>query len=164
MAFDTFLDIAEVPGESTATGFVGKMEIMSWSWGATNSINIGSHSGGAAGGKAQISSFNIMKQSDKASTLLFKACTTGQHFPKAIVTMRKAGGTGGQQPFLMYTFEEVFVESIQWSGSTGGDDTPTESVSFVFGKVSVEYLAQDKAGKTSVAGQAAWDLRTVSDK
>ena len=31
------------------------------------------------------------------------------------------------------------VESVQWSGSSGGDDTPTESVSFAFAKVEIDY-------------------------
>ena len=35
------------------------------------------------------------------------------------------------------------VESIQWSGSSGGDDTPTESVSFAFAKVKVTYSKQE---------------------
>ena len=34
---------------------------------------------------------------------------------------------GHSRSFLKYTFTDVMVESIQWSGSTGGDDTPTES-------------------------------------
>ena len=33
-----------------------------------------------------------------------------------------------------YTFTDVMVDSIQWSGSPGGDDVPTESVSFAFAK------------------------------
>jgi type VI secretion system secreted protein Hcp len=54
------------------------------------------------------------------------------------------------------------VESIQWSGSSGGDDSPTESLSLAFGKCEIEYSMQDKTGKMSVAGQAAYDLTTVS--
>ena len=58
--------------------------------------------------------------------------------------MRKAAGLdGGQQTFMKYTFTDVMVESIQWSGSSGGDDTPTESVSFAFAKVTIDYSKQD---------------------
>jgi type VI secretion system secreted protein Hcp len=165
MAFDTFLDIKEVPGESTAKGFEGKTEIYSFSWGASNPATIGSGTGGGGAGKVSISSFNIMKRSDAASPLLFQACCRGDHYPTAIVTMRKAGGTGGQTPFLIYTFTTVYVDSIQWSGSSGGDDTPTESVSFSFGKVEVEYKPQAKTGAAAPKPiLAAWDLTTVSDK
>jgi len=164
MAFDTFLDIKEVPGESTAKGMEGKIEIYSFSWGASNPTTIGSGTAGISAGKVSISSFNVMKKTDKGSALLFKACCRGDHYNEMKVIMRKATGAGGQEAFLSYTFTTVYVESIQWSGSTGGDDTPTESVSFAFGKVAIEYKGQGKDGKLAVLGQAAWDVTTVSDK
>ena len=66
--------------------------------------------------------------------------------------------------FLIYEFETVMVESIQWSGSSGGDDTPTESVSLAFAKVTITYNTVDDKGNPTKAGQAAWDLATVSAK
>jgi type VI secretion system secreted protein Hcp len=80
------------------------------------------------------------------------------------VQLRKATGTdGGQQTFLKYTFDDVMVESVQWSGSTGGDDTPTESVSFAFAKVKIDYSKQDtEAGSMKSAGTATYDLTKVS--
>ncbi|MBV9879081.1 MAG: type VI secretion system tube protein Hcp [Gemmatirosa sp.] len=163
MPFDTFIDIATVEGESTATGFEKKIEIYSFSWGASNPVTVGSGSGGMSSGKVSISSFNIMKKTDKSSTTLFQACATGHHFDTATVTMRKAtGNAGGQKAFLVYKFTEVMVESIQWSGSSGGDDTPTESVSLAFGKVEVEYFGQDPKGAVKPLGQAAWDLTKVT--
>jgi len=165
MAFDTFLDLGkDIPGESTATGFEGKIEIYSFSWGASNPTTIGSGSTGIAGGKVSISSFNVMKKTDKASALLFQRCCEGQHVDTVIVTMRKAGGTAGQQNFLIYTFTGVMVESIQWSGSSGGDDSPTESLSLAFSKVKIEYFQQDKTVKMATAGQGLWDLTKVSSK
>ena len=162
MAFDTFLKIEGVPGESTAKGFEKQIEIYSFSWGASNPVTIGSGSGGGGAGKVSVSSFNVMKKSEASSAKLFGACCKGVHFPTAEVTMRKAGGDAGQAPFLKYKFTEVYIESIQWSGSSGGDDSPTESISLAFGKVEIEYLKQEKDGKTAVAGQASWDVRTVS--
>ena len=55
------------------------------------------------------------------------------------------------------------VESIQWSGSSGGDDTPTESVSFAFAKVTIEYYKQaEDTGSMTKVGNASWDLTKVS--
>ena len=165
MSFDTFLELATVEGESTAAGFEKKIEIYSFSWGASNPVTVGSGTGGMTGGKVSISSFNFMKKTEKSSAKLFQACATGQHFPTATVTMRKATGTAGEQKaFLVYKFTEIMVESIQWSGSSGGDDTPTESVSLAFAKVEITYSMQDPKGGMAVAGQAAWDLTKVSGK
>jgi type VI secretion system secreted protein Hcp len=165
MAFDTFIEIKspDVAGECTATGFEGKIEIYSFSWGASNPTTVGSGSTGLSAGKVSISSFNIMKKTEKSSPTLFAACCNGDHFGTALVTMRKAGGTAGQKAFLTYEFTDVMVESVQWSGSSGGDDTPTESVSLAFGKVKITYFTQSADGKTfTKAGEASWDLTKVS--
>jgi type VI secretion system secreted protein Hcp len=78
------------------------------------------------------------------------------------VTLHKAGG-GKSVDFLKYDFEEVFVDSVQWSGSSGGDDTPMESVSFAFSRVEMTYSPQapdgTKVGKPVVG---SWDQRTVT--
>ncbi len=163
MAFDTFLKIEGVEGESTAADHTGEIEIYSFSWGASNPTTVGSGSSGLSAGKVSISSFNIMKKTEKSSAKLFAACCSGKHFASAVVTMRKATGEGGQKPFLKYTFTDVMCESIQWSGSSGGDDTPTESVSLAFAKVKIEYFKQDEAsGSLSAAGDASWDLTKVT--
>lgn len=163
MAFDTYLELKtpNVEGETTAAGYEKKIEIYSFSWGASNPTTVSPGKDGLSAGRVSISSFNIMKKTEKSSARLFKACCTGEHFGEALVHLRKATGEGGQKPFLTYKFTDVMVESIQWSGSSGGDDTPTESVSFAFGKVEVEYFMQDDKGALKTAGQASWDLTKV---
>ena len=165
MSFDTYMKIEtpDVAGESTAKGYDnGWFEIYSFSFGASNPVTIGPGSGGVSGGRVSVSSFNVMKKTEKSSPLLFNACCTGQHYGKISVDLRKATGTGGQSKFLTYQFEECMVESIQWSGSTGGDDAPSESVSFAFAKVKVEYFKQSKDGTLKTAGEATWDQTTVA--
>jgi type VI secretion system secreted protein Hcp len=105
-----------------------------------------------------------MKKTETSSAKLFAACCAGQHLKTATVTMRKAiGESGGQANFLVYTFGDVMVESIQWSGSSGGDDTPSESVSFAFANVKIEYSKQDtETGQMKPAGNATWDLTKVT--
>ena len=170
MAFDTYMQIADgttVVGEATASGIpTGAFEIFSFSWGASNPTTVSTTGGGLTAGKVSVSSFNVMKKTEKSSCPLFVACCTGQHYTSALVIMRKATGTSGQQQiFLQYTFTDVMVESVQWSGSSGGDDTPTESVSFSFGKVAIQYNGQDSAtgNLTSDAGsQGSWNITTAN--
>ena len=161
MAFDTFIKIKDVEGEAMQANHVGEIEILSFSWGASNPTTVGSGTGGLSAGKVAVSSFNIMKKSDKASPVLFQACCNGKHFADAVVTLNKASGDAGQAPFLKYTFTDVMIESVQWSGATGGDDTPTESVSIAFAKVEVEYQQQDAKGAVGKPVLASWDLQKV---
>ena len=168
MAYDAFMWLKggapEAKGETTDKTYKDKnaFEIYSFSWGASNPVNIGSASGGAGAGKVSISSFNIMKKTDSASPALFLNCCKGQHFTEGHVVLRKAGGDALE--YLTYDFEEVFVESVQWSGSSGGDDTPTESVSFAFGKVDLKYTPQKGKGEKGTAIPASWDIRQNTSK
>jgi len=150
----------EVKGESTDKQYKDEkaFEIYSFSFGASNPSTIGSGGTGGGAGKVSISSFNIMKKTDSASPDLFTNCAKGQHFETAHVSLRKAGGEA--LVYLKYDFEEVFVDSIQWSGSAGGDETPTESVSFSFGKLSISYHPQKTKGGEGEMIPATWDIRT----
>ncbi|HWB83588.1 MAG TPA: type VI secretion system tube protein Hcp [Bryobacteraceae bacterium] len=159
MAFDAFLKLNGIAGESTDDKHKGEIEIYSFSWGASNPTTIGSGTSGVGAGKVSISSFNIMKKTDKASPTLFQNCCSGKHIPDAVVILRKAGGTAVE--YLTYKFSELMVESIQWSGSAGGDDTPTESVSFAFGKCTIDYQPQGKDGSPEGGPvHGGWSLTT----
>ena len=172
MPFDTYLYIAgksssglEVQGETTDEKFKDKkaIEIYSFSFGASNPTTVGSASTGSGGGRVSFSSFNFMKKTDKASPYLFKTCAEGSHFPTMTVVLRKSGGK--KIEFIRYNFSQVFIDSIQWSGSTGGDDSPTESVSASFGSFDLTYWAQDKEGKRiETKNEVAWSQVTNTDK
>jgi type VI secretion system secreted protein Hcp len=168
MAFDAFVYFdgksssgLEVKGETTDDVYSkkGAFEIHRFSLGASNPVTVGSASQGSGGGKVSISSFSASKKTDSASAALFRASCDGSHFSKVHVVLRKSGGK--KVEYLKYDFEEVFVEAVQWSGSTGGDDTPTESLSLAFGKVSITYTAQKPDGTAiSPAKEANWDVRS----
>lgn len=169
MAFDAFMYFegpgagAVLPeGETKDKAMKAKKAfgIDSFSFGASNPSTIGSGSGGGGAGKVSISSFNVMKNTDKASPKLFATCCSGGHFKKAVVVLRKAGAEAAKSgdDYLTYTFSKVFVDSVQWSGSTGGLDTPTESVSFSFGAVKIEYKPQKDDGSLDTAVPAAWNV------
>lgn len=160
MAFDAFLKIDGVESEATRKGFEKQIELYSFSWGASNPSTIGSGGGGGAG-KATISSFNFMKVTDKASPVLFQMCCSGKHIPRATVVLHKAGGDEAVN-YLTYEFENCFIESIQWSGSSGGDDRPTESVSLAFGKVSITYIEQTITGTKGSPVVGSWDVMAVA--
>ncbi len=163
MAYDCYLKLEGIDGEATADGFDKQIGVYSFSWGASNPTSITPGKGGIASSRVAVSSFNFMKQVDKSSVPLFQACCKGTHITKATLTLRKATGSK-QEGFLIYTLEDVMVESVQQSGSSGGDDTPTESISLAFAKIEMEYKMQGKDGKLVAAGQGSWDLTKVTDK
>jgi type VI secretion system secreted protein Hcp len=164
MAFDTYVYFegkGKIDGESSDHEFGPKkaFEIFSFSIGASNPTTIGSASGGLTGGRVSLSSFSMMKKTDAASAALFNACASGASVDKMVVVLRKSGGDK-QLKFITFTFEEVMIEHIQWSGSSGGDDTPHESIGAAYGKVTIEYQPQGKDGSAQGgAKNASWDQR-----
>jgi len=157
MAFDAFFKLDTITGESTDSKFPGTMEIFNFSLGASNPVTLGSAAGGAGGGKASFQSFSFSKKTDSSSPQLFQACVTGAHLATGTVSLRKAGGTA--LVYLTYGIKIAFVESVSWSGSTGGDDSPMEHVSVSFGVLTVDYQPQDKTGAPKGgAVHGGWDV------
>lgn len=163
MAYDCYLKLDGIDGEATAKGFEKQIGVYSFSWGANNPASVSPGKSGISASRVSISSFNFMKQLDKSSVPMFQACCAGKHIKTATLTLRKATGSQ-QEGFLVYTLSDAMIENIQTNGSSGGDDTPVESISIAFAKLEVEYKIQKADGKLEAAGQAAWDLTLVSDK
>jgi len=140
---DYFLKLDGVEAESTDDKHKGEIEVLSFSWGVSNAGTAG-RGGGQGGGKSAATDLSFVKQLDKSSPTLYIACATGQHFKNAVLTCRKAGG--GQQEYLKFTLEDVFISSHVTSGSGGGDIVPTESVTLNFAKMEHSYKEQKVDG------------------
>jgi type VI secretion system secreted protein Hcp len=160
MAFDAFLKIDGIDGESTRKGFEKQIPILSFSWGGTNPSTIGV-TGGGGGGKGTLSSLNVMKKSDSSSPKFFQKCMEGEHIKKAALTLLKAGGKEAVD-FVKYELENVFIDSVQYSGAQGGDDAPMESISVAFGKVTYTYTPQKPDGTKGSPVVGQWDVTKVS--
>jgi len=158
MAYDAFLKLAGVTGESVKDQHKGEIELLSFSWGVTNPTTVGSGTGLAAG-KAAVSDFSITKPTDTASGALFKNCCSGKHFDTAVVSLQKSTGAASGEVYLKYEFDKVMITNVSWSGSASGagGDHPVEHVSFAFEKVKVTYKAQDSSGKLGSQQVVSYD-------
>ena len=161
MAVDMYLKIDTIDGETTDKEFskTKAIDILAWSWGVSNSGT--THMGGGGGsGKANFQDISCTKYIDASSHALLGACATGEHFDKAVLTVRKAGKT--QQPYVTITMEEVMVVSVTTGGS-GGEDRLTENLSLNFAKVKFEYFQQDEKGVVSKTAKAmTYDIASNS--
>ena len=157
MAVDVFLKIATVKGESKDSKHPEEIDVLSWSWGVSNTGS-GALGGGHGAGKANFSDLSFMHALDKASPVLMKACAMGDHFADATLVSRKAGK--GQQDYLIIKLKEVFVTSVQPSGSS---EHPMESVSLTFGHVDLEYKAQKADGSLDGGVHFIYDLKKQVD-
>jgi type VI secretion system secreted protein Hcp len=139
MAVNAYLVIDGRPGPSTSK--TNAIDILSFSFGATQSavIGAGSSGGEARAGRANVSDVTIMKVLDKVSPLLFDDCVTGNYLTKVDIIYDKPMGDN-QEDYFKIHMENALITSIQLSGSS---ENPMESVSFAFSKVKVSYNPEE---------------------
>lgn len=109
---------------------------------------IGSQSSGAGAGKAKADAaatrdagsgmttgrrahkpFVIVREVDKASPLLMKACASGEHLKEVDIDDVSNGKT------VHYVLSDVVISSVN---KAGGGDRPTESVTFNYTKIEMK--------------------------
>ncbi|MFO0881435.1 MAG: type VI secretion system tube protein Hcp [Gemmataceae bacterium] len=155
---DMFLQIDSLKGESQDKAHKGEIDVLSWNWGLSNSGS--AHTGGGQGaGKVNVQDLTFTKYIDKATPDLLLATCNGKHIPKAVLTVRKAGGSPLE--YLQITLEELIVTSVTTGGATG-DDRLTETVSLNFARVKVLYKEQTATGTVGDKPEMGWDIRSNS--
>jgi type VI secretion system secreted protein Hcp len=156
VAFDAFLKLDGIPGESTDAKHKGEIEVLSFTFGVTQQPS--GHAGGGGGaGRPQFQDFFFAANTQVSTPKLLQACASGQHLKQAIITLRKAGGA--QQDFLKWTLWDVVVSSFQTGGSAQGDSGPADSVGLNFAKVRVEYSPTSPKGTLGPPVSGGWDLK-----
>ena len=155
MAVDMFLKLEKVEGESEDDAHKGEIDVLSWSWGATQS-GTGHLGGGAGAGKVNVGDLKLVKFVDRASPTLFYLCCCGEHIPKATLTVRKAGGKKPLE-YLKINLEKVFVTQVELGGSQDKDRV-TETVTLNFAKCQLEYVPQKPDGSGGPSITKGWDV------
>jgi type VI secretion system secreted protein Hcp len=155
MAVDIFVKLGDIKGESLDSKHKDEIEVLSFSWGLTNSGSIGPGAGGGAG-KATFQDLSIVHRLDKASPLLMQACATGTHLKEATITHRKAGK--GQQEFLIVKMNDVIVTGVSHGGTT--DQPASETVTLNFAKIELEYRPQKADGSIDAGVLFKYDLKS----
>jgi len=139
MAVNAYLIVDGTPGPSTSK--TNAIDILSFSWGASNTavIGAGSSGGEARAGRANLSDLTIMKVADKTSPLLFDHCCTGNYLKKIDIIYDKPMGDS-QEDYFKIHLEDALITSIQLSGSS---ENPVESISFAYSKVKFSYNPEE---------------------
>jgi len=153
---DYFLKIDGIDGESTDNKHKNEIDVLSWSWGETQSGTMAGGGGGGAG-KVAMQDFHFVMKVNKASPKLLQACACGEHIKKAVLICRKAGKD--QQEYLKITLSDLIVSSYQTGGSSGSDILPTDQISLNYSKIEVEYKEQKADGTLGGAVKGGWNLK-----
>jgi type VI secretion system secreted protein Hcp len=156
-AFDYFLKIDGIEGESRSALHKGEIDVESWSWGESRARPVGSGAGVGAG-KVDMEDFSFSMQLSKASPKLFLACAEGNHIKAAWLTGHRATAGGKEVDyFLKWSFSDLLVSSYRTGA--GADQAPGDQVTFGFAKIEVEYKLQKADGSFGETIKAGWDLK-----
>jgi type VI secretion system secreted protein Hcp len=178
MAFDAFLKLDGIKGESADAKHKGEIDIMSFSWGMAQT-GVSATGGGGGAGKVHVHDIKIVKKVDAASPLLFLNCANGAHIKEGNFVVRKAGGA--QLEYLKIKLTDVLISSYEPHGTAehavaprdlasglptgrtqmaGGDEIPTEEISLNFSKIEYSYQPQGADGKAQGGPiMAGWDVK-----
>lgn len=153
MAVDYFLDIDGIQGESQDEKFKNKIQLLSWSWGASNVSSVAG-TGGSGAGKVDLSDFSTMTFFDKSTPKFFKSIVKGSHITKGTLSAVKSGADG--KPYLKINFSEIFITGLQMSASS---EVPSVSLSFTYNEIGIDYSTQDEKGNLASVGEVKYSTK-----
>ena len=154
MAVDMFLELDGIKGESVDKTHKGKIDVLAYSWGLSNTGTFHISSGGGSG-KANFQDISITKYVDAASSDLMLACASGKHIAKGKLIVRKAGETPLE--YVVFEFNKLLVTSLSTGASTG-EERLTENASFNFAEVKHTYTAQKPEGGKGDTFPFGWNI------
>lgn len=155
-AVDMFFKIGTIKGESRDITHKEEIDVLAWSWGASNSGT--THIGGGGGaGKASVQDIAFTKYIDKSSPTLLLYTMNGKYIPDAKLTVRSAGGAAVE--FLTIELKDLIVNSVS-NGGSGGQDRLTENVSLNFAAYRLTYTPQKADGSADTLNKVVvqWNI------
>ena len=147
------LELKGLEGESEDDKHKDWIDVLSWSWGASNSAAL--TSGGLGAGKVMMQELNVVMNCCKATPQVILACSAGTHIPKATLICRRAGDKPLE--YLTYELSELLITSYNTGGSAG-DIIPVDSFSLAFQTIKWLYASQDAKGAAAANVQAGWNV------
>lgn len=155
MAFDAFIKIDGIDGESTDDKHSDWIEMIGFGIGVKQMVSsTASSSGGASAERADFDPFSFTKQIDKASPKLLLACADGTHIGTITIELCRAGTE--KVKFMEYKLTNCLISDVS---TNGGGEFPTENVSINYGKIEWSYTQQKRKGGGAAGNVAAgWDL------
>ncbi|HEY1847928.1 MAG TPA: type VI secretion system tube protein Hcp [Opitutaceae bacterium] len=165
MAFDAFLQIPGVSGESTDAQHKGWIELQEYAFGFEMAVNdTRSDSGSPATGRVKVNEFTAKKKIDAASAPLMLLVASGKLFDATkssddiVVELFRATGT--KELYATIKLKGGIFTKLDISGS--GDELPSEDLAISAGEFDFCYQQYSKEGKKVAQKGMKWSQFTNS--
>lgn len=144
-----FLKIAEIKGDARPKNHDGEIEIVSWSWGETQSVFPSDTR--KSGGSVSMRDFELRMVTGAASAQFLLHCASAKRFKSAILTCEQ-DQSNARHKYLTITLSNVVISSFEIEGTNEGN-LPLERVTLKFTKM--EFALTPVAGGNFTC---TWDL------
>lgn len=131
-----------VKGESRDTTHKDEIQIVDWQWGMTSSPAVG---GSSTALKTALSELHLFKLADSATTGLMSIMRNNDQVKKAVLSVRKAGGS--QIDYMIITVEKARISSYDIRTQSAIGPLVYEHFTLSFESIEVDYYAQDEKGQ-----------------
>jgi type VI secretion system secreted protein Hcp len=149
-----YMNYKDVPGDVTAQGWVGWIELNSFQFGFGRGI--ASPTGGSSDRESSapsISEITVTKDQDSSTGPLVTAALQGEGVDVVIDFVKTSQGQ--LVKYMEYKLTNTMISG--WSTSSGGD-RPSESLSLNFTKIEVDPTTIDATGTASNAKPITYDV------
>jgi type VI secretion system secreted protein Hcp len=158
MAFDAFIKIDGIPGESLDDKHKDWIEVLHFDHAMEQPASAtASSSGGATAERVNHRPFVFDHQIDLASPKFYEHCCTGKHIKEVTFELCRAGGD--KMKYFEIKLEQVLVNKVEPRGAANDEGFPAERVYLTYGKIKWTYVQQKREDGTGGGNVAAgWDL------
>ncbi|WP_020407530.1 Hcp family type VI secretion system effector [Hahella ganghwensis] len=145
-----------VKGNVTAEGYKDWIRLDSFNFGVGRHITMeAGHMSNREATRPALSTVNISKIMDTASSGLFKESLTGDAGVKVVIDVVRTAADKIEK-YVSYELEDVIISS--YSVSAGNESAPAETLSLSYSKLTMSYTAADRANKGASPERVGYDL------
>lgn len=161
MAYNMFLKVEDVKGDSTDAAHENWIEVVSISHGVSREMLI-LHDGSvgtpsSAMGRCDFRDLSVTKRVDSASIPLVCKLFNNDVIPE--VTLEICRATGEKTTFMKIVLKHSGVASIALNGSASAEDPlPMEQVTFRYGQIEWAYTTTSPSGEPGETFEAEYDI------
>jgi type VI secretion system secreted protein Hcp len=161
MAFDAFLKIDRVPGESFDSQHQDWIKVLAYSHGVLQPTGgrIAGADVGAPVERGEHQDFTITKYIDVATPKLNLHCSNGENMGMAVLELSRT--IGNNIIYMRYRFHNTHVKSVTIAGLPDGkEERPVEEIGLSYTKVEWDYTKVGPDHQPAGNVVSSWDLQT----
>ena len=173
MAYNAYLKLDGITGESIERNHAGWIEILSWSWGASQpSERMATGTGAGKAGTPSFQAISIGKRIDSTSPLLIGRCLSGKVTANVYLEATQAYGMPGKLadlPIMDLKLSNVLVSAIRPSQFVVASDLspagqapygyPVETLTLNFAKFKLDWTPRKDDGSSLPLISTGWDVK-----